>query len=249
MVDFESVLISVRILQKKDRMKLLSRVLKLFIPFFVLTGCVDSGDSFNPSDPDSIFTLFPSGFFDVGYNETYDLSGFDNNGISQVGFFSVEIQSQTFFNGEPAIPVSIALQVAGAQTSLVSTTAKIEYFSIDANDLRDLGFTNTLFGFRPFFAISSAVIPATAKIGDSGEIGIYIDGFGNEIIKAWQLEDGGDGRALLVFFSTKRDNFGFRLSSIEERYLIEQNGDRVSVGLRFFNADSILTLTLSGDKT
>jgi hypothetical protein len=231
-------------------MKVLYKVLKLFIPFFVLTGCFDSGDSFNPTDPDTVFTLFPSGYFNVGYSETYDLSGFGNNGISQLGLFSVETQLRTIFNGEPAIPVLTALQVTDTQTGSFSTAMKTEYFSIDSNDLRDLGFSNLLFGFTPFFAFSPAVIPATAKIGDSGEIGTYIDDFGTQnIIKTWQLEDGGDGRARLVYFSTTQDFRGFRLSSIEQRYLIEQNGDRISMSLKFFDADSILTLTLSGDKT
>ena len=233
-------------------MKVLSKVLKLFIPFFVLTGCIDSGDSFNPTDPDAVFSLFPSGYFNAGYSETYNLSGFDfdNNGIAQLGLFSVETQPQMIFIVQPAIPVLTALQVTDANTGSFSTTTKTEFFSIDSNDLRDLGFSNLLFGFTPFFAFSSAAIPATAKIGDSGEIGTYIDDFGTQnIIKTWQLEDGGDGRARLVYFSTTQDFRGFRLSSIEQRYLIEQNGDRISMSLRFRNANSILTLTLSGDKT
>ena len=183
------------------------------------------------------------------YSNQCDLD-FDNNGIAQLGLFSVETQPQMIFIVQPAIPVLTALQVTDANTGSFSTTTKTEFFSIDSNDLRDLGFSNLLFGFTPFFAFSSAAIPATAKIGDSGEIGTYIDDFGTQnIIKTWQLEDGGDGRARLVYFSTTQDFRGFRLSSIEQRYLIEQNGDRISMSLRFRNANSILTLTLSGDKT
>lgn len=229
-------------------MRLLHKILTVLMPLVVLTGCVDSNNRFNPTDPDTIFNLFPSGYFEVGYSEAYELSGFDNNGITQTGIFSVDAQSQTSFNSELAIPLLVTLEPGGFQTGLFPTSTKIEYFSTDSNDLRNLGFTNTLFGSTSFFAFSTSAIPVTAKIGDSGQIGTYIDIFGNENIRTWQLGDGGDGRARLVFVSTTRDNSGFRLSSSEEEYLIDQNGDRVSVRLRFFNADSILTLALSGDK-
>lgn len=229
-------------------MRILPKILNLFILFLVLTGCVDSGERFNPTDPDTVFTLFPSDYFTIGYRETYDLSGFDNNAITQLGVFSVEPRPQLIFNGELSIPVLITFQVTDTLSGSFSITTNTEYFSTDPNDRRNLGFTNTLTGIPPLSA-PPAAIPAAAKIGDSGAIGTYIDVLGNETIKSWQLADGGDGRARLVFFSTERDSFGFRLSSIEERYLIEQNGERISVSLRFFNANSILTLSLSGDKT
>lgn len=228
-------------------MKLLSKFLLVLIAFFVLSGCGDGDNSFNPTDPDAVFNLFPSDYFIIGYSESYSLSGFDTAGGLPTGSLSMQTQSQEIFNGELAIPISVALQVVNTQTGSFINSTGIGYYSTDENDRRELGFTNITLGTSTFIAVTSA-IPATAKIGDSGEIGSYIDNLGNRDVKTWQLLDGGDGRASLVFSSTTRDQVGLFLSSAEESYLIEQNGDRVSVEFRLFDADSGATLTLSGNK-
>lgn len=227
-------------------MRFFAKTLRLLVTLFILTACVDSGDSFNPTDPDTVFTLFPSDYFDPGYLEDYELSGFNDNAIPQSGLFSIETQPPVIFDGEPAVPVFASMQVADVQAGL-SLTTRTAYFSIDEIDRRYLGTSNLLFGSLTFFALSTSTIPATAKIGDSGEIGTYVDSLANENTRTWQLEDGGDGRAWLIFASTTRDFLGFRLSALEERYLIEPNGERVSIRLRFFD-DLFETLTLSGDK-
>lgn len=202
----------------------------------------------NPTDPNTVFQLFPSGFLSNGYSEFYTLSGSDTAGGTHTGNYSLQTQSQSVFNGEAAIPFAVLLQITNTQTGAFGSSSGYGYYSTSLNDLRNLGYESTTTGEMTVSATTTA-IPLTGKINDFGDTGIYIDSTGERDVDTWQLSDGGNGRAKLTFYGTSTDQFGVTLSTSEETYLIDPDGTRISIEFRIYYPGSGITLTLSGNKT
>ena len=232
-------------------MKIIIKMALVFILVSTLVACggeTNENNITNPTDPNTVFQLFPSGHFSNGYSETYILSGSDTAGGTQTGSFSIQTQSQSIFNGEAAIPFAVILQITNTQTGAFGSASGYGYYSTNQNDLRDLGYESTTTGEMTVSATTTA-IPLTGRINDFGDAGIYIDSTGERDVDTWQLSDGGDGRAKLTFYTTTTDQFGVTQSTSEETYLINPNGTRISIDFRIYYTSSGITLTLSGNKT
>jgi hypothetical protein len=205
------------------------------------------GNSTTPTDPTTVFSLFPSGYFSAGYNETYTFTGTDTGGGVFTGSYSIQTQTQSAINGVPAIPFAVSLQLNNTASGAFISSIGTGYYSTDTTNPENLGFTSTTFGTTTVSA-TTTVLPTTATIGSFGSIGTYIDNTGDTDVDTWRLDDGGNGNAKLVFSTTTTDQFGTISFTSEESYLIAPNGNRISIAFRLFDTNAGITINLSGNK-
>lgn len=218
-----------------------------------LAGCApeEKDDEFVPTDATLSFQLFPITYFLNIYDEIYTLHGSDNLGNSLSASNHFQTGPQITFNGEPAISVS-HMQLINDYTGTSDVGVRGEFFghinySINKQDLRVLGFNNTVTGTTTVSATTTA-IPVAALIGESGDIGTYIDDAGETITCDWRLIDGGNGRAKLIFTYITNNQNGDLLFTREESYLINQIGERTSLELVLHATSSGSTLNFSGTR-
>jgi hypothetical protein len=210
----------------------------------LVTGCSSSGgDSPAPTDPNTVFQLFPSGFFTAGYSETYNLTGTDTLGGTHKAVFSLQTQAPTTFLGQPAIPVFVQVQITNTSTGAVVSNSGNGYYSTSPTDRRYLGYSDST---TTTVSAVTSTIPQTAKIGDIGVVGTYTDNTGNVDTQSWRLDDGFNGNAKLVELSNEVDQFGTLDTSSTTTHLINTSGNRLSITLVLFFNSLNATLTLTG---
>ena len=219
---------------------------------FLLTACgggggSDSGDSGgsplngSPTDSSTDFSLFPPGFFDSGYNSSLGLKGQDNQGRDFSGIYSQYTEGPGTVGSEPAwgIHTNITFQGGG----LYALADTVDYYSLDPSSRRLMGYDGDS---RSVTVTGLTAIPETARIGDSGPVGVYTDSDGSIFALEWWLQDGFNGRALLVLKSTGRTASGALDNTTETRYLIEPDGTRIWMELESYNTTVDLRVTMNG---
>lgn len=228
-------------------MKKISSV--IILAAFFLSACSSSGGEDNtngtPTDTSIDFNFFPPTFF-TDYDATADLSGVFSNPPSSdqdaTGNLTEMLQDPTAFLGETAIPIQTTLTFT-ATSGIGGTALNTEYYSIDENNRRFLGVS----GDVTITSSTPVTLPATARIGDSGNVGVYIDLDGMESTITWRLEDGFNGNAQLILFNSTNKVSGSLDNTFTTTYLIQPDGTRLSVELVTFNDTVKITNTLSGD--
>jgi len=233
-------------------MLFMKRIISVAILGFVITiaGCGGGGGGGSSATPeDKVFQLFPNGFFNAGYKETYSsLVGSDNVGGRLRGNWSIQTQNTVIIESEPVVPVSLLLEVTDTTTNEFFTSVQSDYYVYDDNNVYYLGIEDKTLGIS-YIASSIEAIPRTAKIGDFGTIGTYENNYDREIVAAsWRLTSANNGLANLVLSITYRDQYGNISCSEEQSFVIDEYGDRKSLSVRLYYADGY-TMTLSGKKT
>lgn len=215
-----------------------------FVTVSILLGCGGgSGSNFEPTDPNTVFNLFPPSYF-TSYSSSYNFTGSDTAGGRFTGTFSAQTLSPTTFLGEAAIPILGLLELINTVTNAqVSSTATV-YFSDTPNDRRYLGSSSSL---TTTVSATTYPIPETALIGDFGLIGTYTDNAGDTTEESWRLDDGGSGTAIFVKLSTTTDQYNDLVTSTTTRDKIATNGSVISESLSVYYADLDVTLTLNSN--
>ncbi|HEB54759.1 MAG TPA: hypothetical protein ENI98_00355 [Gammaproteobacteria bacterium] len=233
-------------------MKNISRLLILTAALFISACSSSSGTATGsgsgngtPTDTTTDFNLFPPDFFS-SYDVSADLSGTFSDGVNPdvdvTGVLTEKIQAQSVFSGQAAIPF---LMTTSFTSSIAYGTAVItNYYSIDADNRRFLGSEDDVVSTA---ATTPAVLPKTGRIGDSGDVGVYIDDDGFESTITWRLEDGFDGKAKLIILNKTNNAAGAPDYTTTTTYLIQPDGTRLSVELVTFNETVKMTITLGGD--
>jgi hypothetical protein len=231
------------------------RLLRIFalsvIALVGLGSIIASGSGSNgsfPTDPDVLFATFPSGYFTDGFREAYSFTGTDTAGGTYKADMSIQTGAQTTFNGTPAIPISAISNLTNTQTQAFITETIRIYYSTNINDLRFLGSEDLTSGVVST-AVSTTAIPKTARIGEFGNVGTYTNSAGDTDVETWQISDGLNGLAFFAFFTSTTNQSGNFDSTSEEKYLIAENGDHLSLDFRFFDESSGHTIKLIGTKT
>ena len=233
-------------------MKNISGLLILTIALFLSACSSGGGDSAAttgagagaPTDTTIDFSLFPPTFF-TSYDVSADVSGTFSDGVNPdvavTGSVTEKIQAQSTFSGQAAIPF---LTTTTFTSSIVSGTAVItNYYNMDDANRRFLGSEDDVISSAP---ATPAVIPKTARIGDSGNVGVYVDTDGLESTITWRLEDGFDGKAKLIVLNKTKSVSGTPDNTVTTTYLIQADGTRISVELVTFNEVVQITNSLSG---
>jgi hypothetical protein len=219
-----------------------------------LSACGSSGGGDTPADNSSgsgiptdttiDFALFPPDFF-TSYDASADLSGTFSDGVNSdiavTGSVTEIIQAQSTFSGQATIPI---LTTTTFTSSTVFGTALItDHYSIDADNRLYLGSEDDVISTA---VTTPTIIPKTARIGDSGDVGVYVDTDGFESTITWRLEDGFDGEAKLIVLNKTNKVSGSPDNTTTTTYQIQPDGTRLSVELVTFNETVKITNTLSG---
>lgn len=219
---------------------------------FLLTACGGGGGSGSddngesplsgtPTDGNTDFALFPPGFFDEGFNSSLGIEGKDNQGRNYSGIYGQFTEGPGSVGSEPAWGVRTKVVFQGEGLSAVANT--VEYYSLDPSNRRLMGYT----GDNQSATVTGlTAIPETARIGDSGSVGVFTNSDGSTFALEWWLEDGYNGRALLVQKSVGHTASGELDNSTETRYLIEPDGSRIWMELESYNTTVDLRITMNG---
>ncbi|PCJ83691.1 MAG: hypothetical protein COA54_15050 [Thiotrichaceae bacterium] len=223
----------------------MKKYLALLLAVIAIQGCSSGGgDSAPPpTAPDTVFQLFPSNAFTTGSTDTINYTGTDTKGGVWNGTISSQVQSQSTFLGQPAIPVLTQLQLTNTANGAIISNIGTVYYTTTASDRRYLGYSDAS---STTVSANTSTIPQTAKIGSFGVIGTYTDNAGAVDAQSWRLDDAGGGRAKVVQLSTEKDQFGNLDISSTTTSVIETSGNRISQTLVIFFANENVTLTLNG---
>lgn len=202
------------------------------------------GGNGTPTDTSIDFNLFPSNFF-TSYDVSADLSGTFSSSLSSdvavTGSITEKIQAQSTFSGQAAIPFLVTITFTSP--TVFGTAVITNYYNMDVNNRRFLGSEDDVISSA---VTTPTVIPATARIGDSGNVGVYVDTDGLKSTITWRLEDGFNGNAKLIVLNKTNKASGAPDNTATTTYLIQPDGTRLSVELVTFNETTKATNTLSG---
>ena len=218
---------------------------KVLIVFLVslIAACGGGGGGSTPTNPDTVFQVFPSAMFVPGTIKTTNYTGTDNNGGTYTGVLSEQTQTESVFLGQAAIPVLSQLQFTNTGTGASVTGISTTYFSTSVTDRRFLGTSDST---TTTVTANTTPIPQTVKIGDFGNIGTYTDNAGNVTTVTFRIDDGGNGNGKAVVIQTERDQFGALVSTETTESIIDPSGNTLSETIIIFFNDLGVTVTLNG---
>ncbi len=208
--------------------------------YFFAHTAVFAANKAKPTSTSIEFKLFPSNYF-TDYDVSASLTGSDSRGINLTGNIVEKLLPRTAFLGTRASPIQTTTEFfamgMGFGTAIVTS-----YYSTNVNARRFLGVSGDITTVKA----TTTDIPVRAKIGQSGIIGTYIDKRKFTSTLSWQLEDGFNGQAKLIFLNTTNKPSGDLDNTFKTTYLIQENGKRESVELETYNDTIKITVTLKG---
>ncbi len=214
-------------------------VLILGAYFFALTAA-SAANKAQPTSTSIKFQLFPGNYF-IDYDVSASLTGSDSRGINLTGNIAEKLLLRTAFLGIRVSPIQTTTAFfavgMGFGTAIVTS-----YYSTNVNVRRFVGVSGDITTVKA----TTTDIPVRAKIGQSGIIGTYIDKRNFTSTLSWQLDDGFNGLAKLIFLNTTTKPSGDLDNTFKTTYLIQQNGKRETVELETYNDTIKLTVTLKG---
>jgi len=226
-------------------LKKMSQLIVLIV--FFISGCGSSNTSTAvnpgggaPTNTTIDFNLFPPNFFN-GYNVATSLVGTDNIGLTYTGSISEKTLTPSVFLSKSSIPLETKIEFRASNGGFADALINTHYSS-DPNNRELLGVDGDIVTV----SANTTVIPETAKIGDSGMIGTYVDSRGFETSLSWRLDDGQNGNAKLVLLNNTNDQLGTLDNTVSTSYLIQPNGNRISIELITFNINVNIEVTLNG---
>jgi len=205
------------------------------------TDTDDNGNTGTPTDPGTDFALIPSDYL-TDYQASIGISGEDNKGNTYSGIFTERTGGTVTFLGETATEVLTNVTFQGSQGAYAIADST-SYFSADR---RLLGQTSDG-GIETVSATGVTALPVTARIGDSGQLGVYTDNQGDEVTTTWKLDDGYDGRAWVVFESKNFDGLGDVESETVFSFLVQPDGTRLKMKMESYNRTVDLRISMGGD--
>ena len=221
----------------------MKKIVNIVLLLSLLTACGGSGGGKSPTKE---FQLFPDNYLAAGFSESYAIIGEDQRGIPFTGTYRIERWPESEFNSQPTIPLFEILKYQNLFTNAVITSTSYYTTSLSALEIVDIA--SSLQPGVETVSSASTVIPRTARIGDSGEIGTYIDNAGNTTVFYWDLTRAPNGRAYLTLYGSITDQFEELTGTLETTYTISANGNRSNVSIILHSAKQNITLNFSGNK-
>lgn len=195
-----------------------SLVISLIIVF--VTAC--GGGSPDSTETPLVFSAFPPGYFDGNYSASYTLTGSSSDGENYTAIWEIVSGADTTFNSNPVKTIEKTLTTTNIATNAVVVGAvHSTYFSTDINNLIVEGTGSQGVIYIP---TSTAIIPLTGSIGDSGIVGSYTGSDGSSSSSTWAIEDGFNGKAKLVITEVFKDGSSALYLTQVQKWLISKNG-------------------------
>lgn len=176
-----------------------------------------------PTDTSLAFSAFPPGYFDGNYLASYTLTGSSSDGENYTAIWEIVSGADTTFN---SIPVVKAIEKTLTTTNIATNAVVVgavhsTYFSTDINNLIVEGTGSQGVIYIP---TSTAIIPLTGSIGDSGIVGSYTGSDGSSSSTTWSIEDGFNGKAKFVITEVFKDGSSALYLTQVQKWLTIQDG-------------------------
>jgi hypothetical protein len=211
---------------------------------FALSACGGGGggdDNFVPTDPNTVFQLFPPGGPAVGTSSNTSLSGTDNFGDRWTATSSSQVQADTTFLGESVRPTLSIIGLTYVPTGAFINITSTSYIQYDVGAVYNIGSSST----TTTVSFLANPIPYTAKIGDLGVVGTYTNNVGDVTTQTWEVADAGSGRAKVILRTTIVDQFSTLIGSSVDTTVKLPDGTTVSTlaQISLFNPDVVINLS------
>jgi len=225
---------------------------KLAFCFFLLLtisinfGC-DGGGGGDDSDPNKVYRLYPVGYFEPGYRESFSGTGNDNYGNEYQGSFYFKTMNKTVIADQVVTPIQLSFNLKNTVTGAFGTAIVTEYYDDNKNPIRMVRDDGVI-----YTPLSIANIPKTGIVGDFGALTSWSSTDGNSMSGTWVLEKGSGRYAELVTMITVKDYLNYIMFYQELIEEIDENGYTNSITMTIYypylNGLTDLTINLSADR-
>lgn len=187
------------------------------------------------------FRLYPTDYFEPGYEATYELDGWDSNGETYTGRSTVLTDYATNFEGTTAVPVRTQSRWYDASGAFFYFGNEA-YYAKNPSNRRVVGAQDLSTGEYTDL-VHNEVIPQVAEIGDTGVIADlrYESGL-TTTYTSWKLESAPNGKAKLIIETEVYDFYQTFLWEDTYTLVIDHDGRRDSYSTKHTNALTNLTV-------
>lgn len=212
----------------------------------LLAGCGGggggSGSSSSPISPAAVFDL-AAAQGNLYNGSTFNLTGTDNQGGDYTATMTFSNQGSAQINGVDTTYIRLDLSLTETNTNAMIAGTQDIYLAV--------GYEPILLVANPgniqYTPTSSAIIPATARIGESGPMATYSTSNGETEVDTWSLDSAANGQAKLTFHATTRDAANVIVDQEIEAITIDTAGTVFALSSQLIDSSGAV-LTLSGDK-
>jgi hypothetical protein len=235
-------------------MKITRLPLLHLLGIFMLSGlaaCAQTTEDTVAADTASTaVNVFPAGYFEPGYTESYDISGTDQEDRVYTGTFELATADETIFNGETAVPVTSTLSysrpvdgIAVPQMTFVIT----EYFS-NSTPRKYLGSVNNDTAVIMTPVTTPAEIPAVVNADGSGVVGDFIGTDSSAESISWSVNKIDNDVFQLSYFSEVTNSAGEIINSEAQTFSINAAGERQSWAFDAVLSGKAMTFSFTGSR-
>ncbi len=226
-----------------------------FIFLLYLAGC-DSDDGRGTTDPETVFQLYPPDYGVIGYTENYNITGtielntektaVSGTYVSLIGDIDLEDATVDTFSE------SVSLEVTSQNGAVTINISGIIWY--DSSTDKPVYLHETISGTElPPQTITAtprdiAILPETAKVGDSGTGTSWNYNDGRISYSNWFLEFSQTGLPWLTSESSVYDGSTLLVDTITA-VKINELGERKSIYMELVDYETNFTMTISGDRT
>lgn len=201
------------------------KIILVFLTLFIsaCSSSSNSNESTTPTSPTLDFKLRSDALLTFGTQTTRDFSGSLDTGERLTGTVTNTTSRDTNGNDEVFEIITTRLNIFIDGDNPTISQQKAVYKN-NFQFLVSYGLSNEI-----YLADTFTLIPFTAKIGESGQIGIYTSDLDFTDTRTWALTDAGNGLASLTFTTTTFDNiFNTLFSTTTEVQTIDVNANIIS---------------------
>jgi len=230
-----------------------SPLLYLLVIFMLggLAACAQTTEDNVAADtPSTSVNVFPTGFFEPGYTESYVISGVDQEARVYSGTFELATSEETIFNGEPAIPVSSTLSYSRPVNGLTVPPMVIvltEYFTATV-PRKYLGSENEDTSVIMIPVAPTVEIPSVVIADGSGTVGDFIGTDSSAESISWSINKTDDDVFQLSYYSEVTNSAGEIINSEAQTFSIDATGERQAWAFDAVLPGEAMTFSFTGSR-
>lgn len=181
-----------------------------------------------------------------GTSMTFQMTGTASNGVNAVGLTAtatVTVMLPAMVDGQSCNVEQQVISMTNTTTGQSSSSTATVYVLPTGNVLKAI--TGQGVTARP---LSQALLPLTALVGDTGEYRTVYYSDGRTETSTWRIELGTDGKAVIKFSQSFRDNLGNPVATEEDSYTLGSDGAITAFTMKAMDVATGITIILSGNR-
>lgn len=182
-----------------------------------------------------------------GSSLSFNLAGSNSIGAKLSGIFAFSISAPTVTStptGTQTINVFVQnVSLTNTSTGASSSGTSTWYYYQTGNLYKIVLDDGTV-----SIPTSQTLLPASAKVGDSGNDMVLSSSDGTTESSTWRIDPGINGDGKFVYSFTSRDNLNVVTFTSEDSYTIKPDGSISAFATKIIDSSTGVTATLSGNK-